>query len=865
MSLRLPLRLARREVWRRPGRTLLVAILVALPVAGMAIAATVIRTDHTTPAQEWEQQHGQADAWSQGRADGLPEGTRTIEVLRGYARVKTIDGGRSDASFSDLPLQDPMTSGIYELVGGRPPTAVDEVVLTTELRQDLGATVGEELVLERPDLTLQVVGEVERPGCLSCTEALFAPGGLPTVTEIGFDDQRALHDLPRALGLEEALDLQRAVGDIELRQLALLPGGFYDLADDGGEGVRWSMVLGAVVLTVAGIVISAAFAVGARRQLVTLGQLSASGASPATVRTALVLQGTITGLVGVVLGFVLAAVLLVVGQPLVEEVLDQRVDGYAVRPLELALVGILGTLAATVAALIPARTAAGIPTLAALAGRRPLAPVSRRLIAWGLVSFVGGLGLLTLAVLGARSRSSVDVWAYVAILGAIAELLGACALAPALVARLEPLAQRLRGSLRLGARSLARHRARTGAVVSAVAAAGALAVTAGGLVLGQEAADDIEVGVPSDVVVARQAEWDDETGALITSGPPSGAAADELADLFAGADATTIRAAGAPDSGGSGDEPWWETGPAATAAAAVGGTGGLRPPASADPFGGGYSSDDQAQAYFSAPAAVVADAAVLDAIRADGDLRGALDDTGLVLLTAGTDAPIVVTTPTGRTVPGQAVSHPFVVGGSGRILITEARADALAVAVIDAASLLHLPAPITAEQRDGIEDLWFDRPSDSAQLDIQWATPNPFGPTPAQLELLLAGVALALSLFVVGVSLALAAAESKDERDVLTIAGAPPAALARSAGARAWLLAFIGGLMAVPVGFLPVVVFTYASGIRVFGESPPLVFPTRTVLLLVLVVPAIVALVSWSASATAQRLRPVRVSTAVFE
>ena len=46
-----------------------------------------------------------------------------------------------------------------------------------------------------------------------------------------------------------------------------------------GEAVRWSLVLGAVVLTVVGIVISAAFAVGARRQLVTLGQLSASGAS----------------------------------------------------------------------------------------------------------------------------------------------------------------------------------------------------------------------------------------------------------------------------------------------------------------------------------------------------------------------------------------------------------------------------------------------------------------------------------------------------------------------------------------------------------------------------------------------------------
>src|SRR3546814_20058422 len=61
----------------------------------------------------------------------------------------------------------------------------------------------------------------------------------------------------------------------------------FESTDDGTTGVRWAYVLGAVALTVAGIVISAAFAVGARRQLVSIGQLSASGASPATIRSSL--------------------------------------------------------------------------------------------------------------------------------------------------------------------------------------------------------------------------------------------------------------------------------------------------------------------------------------------------------------------------------------------------------------------------------------------------------------------------------------------------------------------------------------------------------------------------------------------------
>jgi hypothetical protein len=78
-------------------------------------------------------------------------------------------------------------------------------------------------------------------------------------------------------------------------------------------------------------------------------------------------------------------------------------------------------------------------------------------------------------------------------------------------------------------------------------------------------------------------------------------------------------------------------------------------------------------------------------------------------------------------------------------------------------------------------------------------------------------------------------------------------------------MATIGAGLAVPIGFLPVVVSSWAS-----GNDPntagafPIVFPTRTVGLL-LVVPLVVCAVAWAASGTAQRLRPVRISTATFE
>jgi ABC-type antimicrobial peptide transport system permease subunit len=142
---------------------------------------------------------------------------------------------------------------------------------------------------------------------------------------------------------------------------------------------------------------------------------------------------------------------------------------------------------------------------------------------------------------------------------------------------------------------------------------------------------------------------------------------------------------------------------------------------------------------------------------------------------------------------------------------------------------------------------------------FEWNYPRT-GPTPLQIELIITGIALAFAMFVVGVSLALAAAESKDERDVLTVAGAAPRVLARSAGSKAFLLAGIGGLMAVPIGFLPVLVFAQAE-----TDGFPVIFPTAIVALLVLGVPTVVGLASMLASATAQRMRPVRVSTAVFD
>ena len=72
-----------------------------------------------------------------------------------------------------------------------------------------------------------------------------------------------------------------------------------------------AVLVGTVALTAAGIVIAAAFATGARRQLTTVGLLSANGAPPAMIRRVLFLQGAIAGAAGSLVGLGLAAAVLV--------------------------------------------------------------------------------------------------------------------------------------------------------------------------------------------------------------------------------------------------------------------------------------------------------------------------------------------------------------------------------------------------------------------------------------------------------------------------------------------------------------------------------------------------------------------------
>jgi putative ABC transport system permease protein len=868
VGFRLATRLARREIIRRPGRTLLVALLIALPVAGMTVAAVAVRTDHATPAQRWQAQHGQADAVAyaiRGVVAKIP-GSR---VVKGPAYVegrvlRTTDSRRSVTTIETLDMTDPMTRGIVQVLSGRVPTKVDEVLLSQAAARELGVKAGDSLHLVRPVRhTLHVTGVGEHADYWGGAW-LILPANVPypwkpneppqpssklidfnrRLTSADFAALASLTAPPASLEFSPAVDAPRITPAFD-------PSG-----SDAAQTVAWSWVIGALVLTVIGIVISAAFAVGARRQLVTLGQLAGNGAAPKDLRRVLFLQGTLTGLVGTALGLVLGAVALVVAAPYADEFFKRDIHPYTVRLLDVVPIVVLGVVTATIAALIPARAAGRVPVLAALAGRRPLGRVPRWIPVTGAFVATGGLALLGLAVLGAQGDNGQGtVWALTAIAGGVAVLLGSCAIAPAYVSLLEPAATRSRGSWRVATRSLARQRTRTSAVVSAIAATGALVIAASALVLATDHKNNASAQIGA--VPANEVFLSGYAEGIGDSAPPSGFAA-AVAKVLPHSTRFQLRAPYQPNArwgfiGYQVDDPTY--------------------PGVVELASGRQIFQDPAANLGSNFAVGIADPELIASYKLSAAHQRELARHGIIALarTQGHATLVIgkeranLPTPRPRRFDVTLVDgHRYTIGSLPSVLVTPAFVAQLGMTSKPSTVVVRAREALTTDQRNAIADVAADAQDaapENARITYNYQYRYPeTGLDPLLLEWLLVGVALVLTLFVVAVNLALSATETRDERDVLTIVGAAPETMSRTNGFKAALLTAMGLVLAIPVGLLPVAVFLKAN-----KDGGPFVFPITVVALFVLALPLVAGLITTAASAIALRVRPVRISTMAFD
>jgi putative ABC transport system permease protein len=368
----------------------------------------------------------------------------SIQDAQGQVRGDAPLIGRDGKVYGDIP-----TLGLsiptgplqrYQLKAGRLPTASGTVVLDTQTARRNGVKVGDTVkVLDRASspqaftvsglMDFGVDGEIGYRGAVG-----FAPATATTMTgERGFTEI----DLKAAPG----------TGDDRLRAaVAAAAGGSYDVVTSAQLAKRLSASSGVspdqigifflafaiVALFVSALVIYNTFNILIAQRTREMALLRCIGATKGQVFRSILTESVVVGFVASALG-VVAGVGLGAGGAAIFATADNASAGPLTVSATPVIVGMVaGMLVTLVAALLPARAATRVPSIAAL-NRQLEGPVKGRA---GLVRIIIGLlaALLGLALMGLALVSPPGQEAFMLVMGgAMAIFFGVVALSPLIV------------------------------------------------------------------------------------------------------------------------------------------------------------------------------------------------------------------------------------------------------------------------------------------------------------------------------------------------------------------------------------------------------------------------------------------------
>lgn len=734
------LRLARRDIRHNLGRSLLVVLLIALPVAGVVAATSWYTTARITPSEQAAKTLGAAELAlyptdttatpSQPQAV-LPDGARTAPMWRGQLILQTAGSGSASRPVEALGVDlDGLAQGMFELVEGRAPQTADEIALTTALADQLSVTAGARLTTDMG--TVDVVGLVRDPTALDRQTAVVAPDHPPAPSGflVGLPDDADATTVARAA--------ERGGWDVTTRS---------EVARSDPEQLLLIMLLGGFGFLVASLVTAAAFAVSAQRRQHELALLAASGADARHLRrsvlsSALVL-GTTASIAGVAVGVAAVAATL----PWLEGWTNRAIDGLTVSAPVLLGAAAVGVVTSMISSWVTARSAGRTPVAAALTGRRPPATSSARLLIAGAASTILGIVLTVTITSAAGSGTSEILTALGLLVGAGLSMVGLGAMSPWMVDQVASrFGTRFPVGIRLAMRDTARFRSRTGPIVMAIVAGLGLSVAVGATL------DTIETGLAASY---RPQLADDQ---LLVDGPAPVPLVNELRDTLpvtAAAPLTIVQpvdptlARPLPQVVTIGDVRLLEAldaPPGAIEALTSGQVLALHEPDASD------TGPPVQQAQLIAP---------------DGVYPVALD-----LLPQA--VPPIVLSPQTLAATGTQTGR----GGTRW--------------------LLRLPQPVTDTQLEQAQQL---AASFGQRITAEDGPPQIATGAIKTAATVGAG---ALSLLIVGVGLLLIGAETKRDDAVLAAVGASPHHRRTLAAARAATLTLLGAILAIPAGLLPI-------------------------------------------------------------
>ncbi len=925
------LRMARRDVRRHKGRSALIVVMVAVPTLLLSLVVTLTMTDNVDSVESIPSTMGSGQALVEGPdtarffqgADPnqgsvtVPGSSQTIPGLDSstgaFDNADAIAGlvgapvvpiasfqGRTTIGERRVTVDGVAVGGSqglsdkFRLVSGRWPQGRSQALVTEYGRfrglPDRGRFT---VSVDGADQTYDVVGvaaTTSRYGSEAIAVAepptkLRGGGGQWIVhgdTPISWADVQRLNEYGLRVTSRQVLLDPPSVDElpVEMRELTV------------GSDNEVNLMLGlgaAMLLIITALLVGPAFAVSATRQRRTLALAASNGASTPVLRRTVLAQAIVLGgtsaLVGTTLG--------VLATPIAMSLTRAEGDFGAPVPFDVPwslLIGIaLCALASTlVAALAPARRLGQLDIVGVMRGQSVSPRPSLLVLAAGVVltllgafavlgsTGAGGLPSIT-SLLGLQTGGEVAVT-----IGAVVLILGALFLVPIVLAGVGRIGRHLPASLRMAARDLARHRARSAPSVAAVLAAVA------GLTFGLTGlASDTEqnrlqyqpVALPGEAVINI---WStDETPVAPLRAAAPGLLVTEnlgfdLQDPSMTGDIPTqpyrvgflnVVPPGCTAARTVRDPEWEATQKAQYLAAEAANTLDTLAPSIAPCSVGGTTYDGSGQILLLPVDEMVRrlglDSTQADAVRAGAIVSRDLPDSAVrgstVTIARGTSErdPAAIEEPDPKVKVDQQVDLPIV--ELPRNADTEGR-------MLNASLILAAGTGVTKDWPTRTVSLTVRNPSgaaisvataeklqqaagDGVQVDVE----RGFSREDAVVVAVLLGVFALLILVITLTSTALTLAEQQTDQATLAALGATRGTRRLMAGAAAFLLAAVGCVLGVAVGLVPGIAIArpltssgWTSNGPPAGAQTTLVIPWLSLLVVGLLVPLVAGAIAWA-------------------
>ncbi len=444
---RIAFTIARRSSIRSVGRSALIVLLIAVPIAAMSAVVVVGSSMQATTGERLASQLGtsqavlravsppnvpirqnplNADVWRQANNKEylttnsfvapnvfLPAGVRVITSYSANATVTTADGVASLTTFEGT-MWDRSLAGHFDLTRGRSPRTNDEIVASKAGLERLGVSLGGTVQLRAP-LTREVtvVGVLEDRKLPSSRAILF---GKPEAFSHADSAARVVatdYYLPdHALSWAQVQQLNSHGITVMSRAVSVNPPPPGEGVPDSNASTLQSILFTGAILTAFAafeivLLAGAAFAVNARQQQRTLAIVASVGANRSTLFAVLSSTGVVLGFIGGVVGTLLGVGGAAGFMAITNDGSSTQYPGFHLDWAVLAAVVIFATVIGWVSSLTAAAAWSKLDVVGALRGaRRPPAAGRRRPLAGAIVLALGMLctlagGIALVAVLAA--------------------------------------------------------------------------------------------------------------------------------------------------------------------------------------------------------------------------------------------------------------------------------------------------------------------------------------------------------------------------------------------------------------------------------------------------------------------------------